>query len=48
MQIFAWKHICKKLVPISKNIIKEKSKCAIRLTERTFIHEVEDKCYKRK
>ena len=33
----------KKLVPISKNIIKEKSKCAICLTERTFIHELEDK-----
>ena len=43
MQIFAWKHICKKLVPISKNIIKEKSKCAICLTKRTFIHEIEDK-----
>ena len=28
----------KKLVPISKNIIKEKSKCTI-----CFIHEIEDK-----
>ena len=37
------KHISKKVVPISKNIIKEKSKCAICLTERTFIHEIEDK-----
>ena len=33
----------KKSVPISKNIIKEKSKCAICLSERTFIHEIEDK-----
>ena len=33
----------KKLVPISKNIIKEKSKCATCLTERTFIHKIEDK-----
>ena len=33
----------KTIVPISKNIIKEKSKCAICLTERTFIHENEDK-----
>ena len=33
----------KKLVPISKNIMKEKSRCAICLTERTFIHEIEDK-----
>ena len=32
-----------KLVPISKNIIKEKSKLAISLTERTFIYEIEDK-----
>ena len=29
----------KKLVLISKNKIKGKSKCAICLTERTFIHE---------
>ena len=28
---------------ISKNKIKGKSKCAICLTERTFIHETEDK-----
>ena len=33
----------KKLVLISKNKIKVKSKCAICLTERTFIHEIEDK-----
>ena len=33
----------KKLVMISKNKIKGKSKCAICLTERTFIHEIEDK-----
>ena len=33
----------KKNVLISKNKIKEKSKCAICLTERTFIHEIEDK-----
>ena len=33
----------KQLVPISKNKIKGKSKCAICLTERTFIHETEDK-----
>ena len=33
----------KKLVLISKNKIKGKSKCAIFLTERTFIHEIEDK-----
>ena len=31
----------KKLVLISKNKIKEKSKCAICLTERTFINEIE-------
>ena len=31
-----------KLVLISKNKIKRKSKCAICLTERTFIHEIED------
>ena len=34
----------KRLVPISKNIIKDKSKCPISLTERTFIHEIEYKC----
>ena len=33
----------KKIVLISKNKIKVKSKCAIRLTERAFIHEIEDK-----
>ena len=33
----------KQLVLISKNKIKGKSKCAIWLTERTFIHEIEDK-----
>ena len=33
----------KKLVLISKNKIKGKSKCAICLTERTFIDEIEDK-----
>ena len=33
----------KKLVLISKNKIKGKSKCAICFTERTFIHETEDK-----
>ena len=33
----------KKIVLISKNKIKGKSKCAICLTERTFIHEIEDK-----
>ena len=33
----------KKLVPISNNTIKEKSKCTICLTERTFIHENEDR-----
>ena len=31
----------KKLVLISKNKIKGKSKCAICLTERSFIHEIE-------
>ena len=30
----------KKLVLISKNEVKGKSKCAICLTERTFIHEI--------
>ena len=33
----------KKLILISKNKIKEKSKCAICLTERTFIQEIEGK-----
>ena len=33
----------KRLVLISKNKIKGKSKCAICLTERTFIDEIEDK-----
>ena len=33
----------KKLVPISKNIITEKSTCAICLTETTFIHEIRNK-----
>ena len=33
----------KKLILISKNKIKGKSKCAICLTERTFIDEIEDK-----
>ena len=32
----------KKLVLISKNKIKGKSKCAVCLTERTFIDEIED------
>ena len=32
-----------KLILISKNKIKGKSKCANCLTERTFIHEIEDK-----
>ena len=31
------------MVVISKNKIKGKSECAICLTERTFIHEIEDK-----
>ena len=31
------------MVVISKNKIKGKSECAICLTERTFIHENEDK-----
>ena len=50
MQIYCSKrkkhtyHACPKtLVLISKNKIKGKSKCAICLTERTFIHEIEDK-----
>ena len=33
----------KKLIVISKNKIKGKSKCAICLTERTFIQEIEGK-----
>ena len=33
----------KKLIPISKNKIKGKSKFVICLTERTFIHEIESK-----
>ena len=33
----------KKLILISKNQIKRKSKCAIFLTKRTFIHEIEGK-----
>ena len=33
----------KKLVLISKNKIKEKWKCAIFFTERTFTHEIEGK-----
>ena len=32
----------KKLILISKNKIKEKPKCAIFLTERTFIDKIED------
>ena len=34
----------KKLIPTSKNKIKGKSKSAICLTKRTFIHETEGKC----
>ena len=33
----------KTIVLISKNKIKGKSKCPICLTERTFIHEIEEK-----
>ena len=33
----------KKLILISKNKIKGKSRCAICLTKRTFIHEIEGK-----
>ena len=33
----------KKCILISKNEIKGNSKCAICLTEKTFIHEIEDK-----
>ena len=36
-------HFQNKLVLISKNKIKGKSKCALCLTERTFIHEIGDK-----
>ena len=35
----------KKLIVISKNKIKGESKCAICLTKRRFIHEIEDKYY---
>ena len=35
----------KKIILISKNKIKGKSKCAICLTERTFIDKIEDKYY---
>ena len=31
----------KKLILTSKNLIKEKSRCAISLTKRTFIDEIE-------
>ena len=34
-------HFQKKLILISKNKIKDKSRCAICLTERPFIHEIE-------
>ena len=33
----------KKLILISKNKTKGKSKCVISLTKRTFIHEIESK-----
>ena len=33
----------KELVLISKNKIKGKSKCAVCLVERIFIHEIDDK-----
>ena len=49
MHIYCTKHkkhtgnmLPKKLVLISKNKIKEKSKCAICLTEGTFIDKIED------
>ena len=32
----------KQLVPISNHVIKEKLKCTICLTERTFIHEIDN------
>ena len=35
----------KKLILISNNKMKGKSKCAICLTERTFIEKIEDKYY---
>ena len=41
--IQAGNRLPKKLVLISKKKIKGKSKCAICLTERTFIDEIEDK-----
>ena len=34
----------KKLILVSKNKIKGKSKCVIFLTERTFIDEIKDEC----
>ena len=50
MHIYCTKHkkhtgnmLPKKLVLISKNKIKEKSKCALCLTEQTFFYEIEDK-----
>ena len=36
-------HLQKKLIMISKNKIKGKSRCAICLTKRTFIHEIDGK-----
>ena len=33
----------KKLILISKNRIKGKSRCAIRLTKKTFVHEIDGK-----
>ena len=36
-------HVSKKFSPDFKNKIKGKLKCATCLTERTFIHEIEDK-----
>ena len=36
----------KKLVLISKNKVTGKSKCAICLTERSFLHEIEDKYHR--
>ena len=35
--------IPKKLILISNNKIKEESKCAVCLTKKTFIHEIEGK-----
>ena len=47
MHIYCKKHtgntFPKKMVLISKNQIKGKSKCVICLTGRTFINEIEDK-----